>query len=111
MISLIKSLSANNNHGEAAPAPDTTASVQLPPHIKASERQQAYDLQVLSDTGNGLAGHQLRTAATGDPKTLILIDTDAAIAQCFATLRELRPHLQREGFVERIKLQQQEGYR
>lgn len=118
MISLIKSLS-HTNEGEAnGTADDPTAgpsstnnAVQLPPHVKASEREQSYQLQVLSDTGNGLIGHQLPvTSGIKDPRTLVIVDTDTAISNCFSALKELRPHLEREGFVDRVKQQQQEGY-
>lgn len=62
----------------------------------------------MSDTGNGLANI---AAPPRDPRTVIIVDTDDAIMQCFATLKELRPHLEQDGFVARVKQQQGEGYR
>lgn len=109
MITLIKSLSHNKDQEDQPARPPPSPSVQLPPHVKASVRE-LQDLSVFSDTGNGLASHQLATPKR-DPHTLVIIDTDAAIMQCFATLKELRPHLEREGFVEQVKQQQHEGYR
>ncbi len=118
MISLIKSLS-HTSDGQAngststdnGAGPADHQQVQLPSHVKASEQEQAIQLQVLSDPLNGLVGHQLPVVpAIKDSRTLVIVDTDAAIANCFAALKELRPHLEREGFVQRIKLQQEEGY-
>ncbi len=37
--------------------------------------------------------------------------TDAEIEACFPVLHDLRPHVAREGFVERIRRQQAAGYR
>lgn len=110
MITLIKSLSHNKDESEQPAQPPLAPSVQLPPHVRASVRQTQADLQVFSDTGNGLASHNLATQPR-DPRTLIIVDTDDAILQCFATLKELRPHLERDGFLDRVKQQQQEGYR
>ncbi len=38
-------------------------------------------------------------------------ETDAAVVACFDVLHQLRPSLRRESFVDRIRLQQAEGYR
>lgn len=38
-------------------------------------------------------------------------ETDGEIASCFETMRELRPHLVAESFVERIREQMAGGYR
>lgn len=38
-------------------------------------------------------------------------DSDEAIIACFPVMRELRPHLVRESFVDRVRLQQRQGYR
>lgn len=109
MITLIKSLSHNKDQDDQPARPPLPSVVQLPPHVKASVREQAQDLGVFSDTGNGLASEL--AARPRDPRTLVIVDTDTAIMQCFATLKELRPHLEREGFLQQIKLQQDEGYR
>ena len=37
--------------------------------------------------------------------------TDAEILGCFPVLRQLRPHLEEDAFVARIRLQEAEGYR
>jgi GNAT superfamily N-acetyltransferase len=37
--------------------------------------------------------------------------TREQIARCFAVLKQLRPKLQKEAFVDRIELQQRDGYR
>ncbi len=37
--------------------------------------------------------------------------TDKDIESCFATLRELRPHLQKEGFVQQVREMEKEGFR
>lgn len=44
--------------------------------------------------------------------TVTLADDPAAVARCFATMRELRPHLTSEAaFVAQVERQQAEGYR
>ncbi|MBW7568243.1 GNAT family N-acetyltransferase [Chromobacterium subtsugae] len=37
--------------------------------------------------------------------------TDQEIADCFAVMRQLRPHLQEDGFVAVVRAQMAEGYR
>ena len=44
-------------------------------------------------------------------KVIRLAQTDEEILRCFAVLRELRPALQLEGMVDRVRAQQKEGYR
>src|SRR5664279_4028116 len=39
-----------------------------------------------------------------------LAETDSEIAACYAVMRELRPHLQAEAFVARVRDQQRQGY-
>jgi len=38
-------------------------------------------------------------------------ETDAEIDACYAVMRQLRPHLDREGFRRRVRAQQRAGYR
>jgi len=38
-------------------------------------------------------------------------ETDAEIDACYAVMRQLRPHLDREGFRRRVRTQQRAGYR
>lgn len=40
-----------------------------------------------------------------------LADSDDEILACFAVMSQLRPHLAREEFVERVRRQQSDGYR
>ena len=42
--------------------------------------------------------------------TIRLAETDAEILACFDVIHELRPHIPREGFVARVRLQEREGY-
>jgi len=37
-------------------------------------------------------------------------ETDAEIDTCYAVMRQLRPHLDREGFRRRVRAQQRAGY-
>lgn len=39
-----------------------------------------------------------------------LADTDEAIAACYPVMRELRPHLDEQDFVQRIRRQGEQGY-
>ncbi len=39
-----------------------------------------------------------------------LAETDEEIKSCFAVMAQLRPHLTKEEFLRRVKLQQREGY-
>jgi GNAT superfamily N-acetyltransferase len=39
-----------------------------------------------------------------------LCDTDASILDCYPVLSQLRPHVQSDQFLPRIRLQQHEGY-
>ena len=41
---------------------------------------------------------------------IFLAESDEQIAGCFEVMRYLRPHLEREDFVERIRRLQQQGY-
>lgn len=41
---------------------------------------------------------------------IYLAKADAEIARCFDVIVELRPHLQREDFVERVRRQMQQGF-
>ena len=40
-----------------------------------------------------------------------LADTDAQIDGCYAVMQQLRPHINGEDFLSRIRLQQASGYR
>ena len=42
---------------------------------------------------------------------IMIAETDMEIQKCHAVMRELRPHLEAQGFVELIRRQQAEGYR
>lgn len=42
---------------------------------------------------------------------ICIAETDTEIAACFPIMRELRPHIQEDEFVPRIKHQQKDGYR
>ncbi|MCP3980947.1 MAG: GNAT family N-acetyltransferase [bacterium] len=42
--------------------------------------------------------------------TVEIAHADEQILGCFPVMQQLRPHLEREAFVERVRLQQQEGY-
>ena len=39
-----------------------------------------------------------------------LAESDAQILDCFPTVFQLRPHLKKENFVEKVRRQQQDGY-
>lgn len=38
-------------------------------------------------------------------------NTDAEIERCFAVMAELRPHLNADGFLQLVRMMQEEGYR
>ncbi len=40
-----------------------------------------------------------------------LAESDAEILGCYAVMAQLRPHIGREAFVPRVRLQQEQGYR
>jgi GNAT superfamily N-acetyltransferase len=42
--------------------------------------------------------------------TIRLAESDADIERCFAVMVQLRPHLTKDEFMRRVKLQQPEGY-
>ncbi|MEH6551698.1 MAG: GNAT family N-acetyltransferase [Pseudomonadales bacterium] len=42
---------------------------------------------------------------------VVHVETDKEIMDCFETLKELRPSLQKEGFVDRVRDMYSEGYR
>jgi GNAT superfamily N-acetyltransferase len=44
-------------------------------------------------------------------KSVLIAETDVAIARCFPVMSQLRPHLSDAEFVPRVRLQQREGYR
>lgn len=44
------------------------------------------------------------------PASLGLVTTDADIVACFDAFHALRPHLERGSFLERVQLQQRQGY-
>ena len=47
----------------------------------------------------------------GNGLTILRLVSDEAIAEAFAVMVELRPHLQRETFVEQVRAQERGGYR
>ena len=48
---------------------------------------------------------------TMTPVELRLLDSDADILACFDAFLELRPHLRRDTFIDRVRTQQAQGYR
>ena len=45
------------------------------------------------------------------PHTIALAETDSEILACFETMAFLRPHLERDAFVVRVRLQAETGYK
>ena len=42
---------------------------------------------------------------------IYLVNTDAEIAECYPVIRELRPHISESEFVQRVRRQEEGGYR